>query len=62
MVRPGEVQHWEKITPYYVTEESDDATDPMTIVEHKLVWRSQRKCIAIGIGKGKVPGAEPSPF
>ena len=34
---------WDHITPNFMTEESDDAEDDMTIVEHKLTWRSPRK-------------------
>ena len=44
MVRETEAQYWEALTLDYMTEESDDETDPNCIVEHKLPWRSNGKC------------------
>ena len=32
---------------FYMTEESDDADDPNTIVLHKLQWRSESKQVLI---------------
>ena len=42
-MKENELKHWKQISFAYITEESDDAEDPLVIVEHKLSWRSQRK-------------------
>ena len=44
VVRETEAQYWEVLTLDYMTEESDDESDPNCIVEHKLPWRSNGKC------------------
>ena len=41
MVKSSEMQWWKELTPFYLTEESGDSNDEMTITEDKLPWRSQ---------------------
>ena len=36
-------KYWKHLNLNYVTEESDDSTNPNGIVEHKLPWRSKSK-------------------
>lgn len=43
MVRESEQQYWDPLTLDYMTEESDDESDPSRIIEHKLPWRSPGK-------------------
>lgn len=40
MVRENELQYWDPLSLDYMTEESDDESDPSRIIEHKLPWRS----------------------
>ena len=40
VIRDEELKYWEQLSLDYMTEESDDASDPNCIVEHKLPWRS----------------------
>ena len=44
MVKEGEeAKKWQSITHAYMTEESDDSSDPNVIVTHRLPWRSESK-------------------
>ena len=36
-------KYWKHLNLNYVTEESDDSTNPNGIIEHKLPWRSKSK-------------------
>ena len=44
MVKDGEeANKWQSITCAYMTEESDDSSDPNVIITHRLPWRSESK-------------------
>ena len=43
VVRPAEMKYWEQLRLEYMTEESDDSSDPTVIIEHRSKWRSPRK-------------------
>ncbi len=43
MVEEGEMERWKCLSYLYMTEESDDPSDPNAIVLHKLQWRSESK-------------------
>ena len=45
VVKPSEMIHWKLLTLEYMTEESDDPDDDNVIIEHKLQWRSDSKCL-----------------
>lgn len=47
VVTPMEMEkYWQFLDLYYMTEESDDPDNTNGIIEHKLQWRSKRKCVA----------------
>ena len=46
MVRESEQQYWVYVTPLCMTEESDDS-DTDKIITHKLLWRSDCKCVYV---------------
>ena len=46
MVRESEQQYWVYVTPLCMTEESDDS-DTDKIITHKLLWRSDCKCVCV---------------
>jgi hypothetical protein len=54
MVKPAEMKYWKHVTSCYLTEESDDANDEMTIVEHKLLWRSPREYLFFVVVMGMI--------
>ena len=41
VVTKAEDKYWNQLDINYMTEESDDPSDNMIIVEHKPAWRSQ---------------------
>lgn len=41
VVKKEEMKYWERLSLAYMTEESDDESDPNSIIEHKLTWRSK---------------------
>ena len=43
VVQEAEAKHWKQLGIDYMTEESDDPTDPNAIVIHPLPWRSESK-------------------
>ena len=47
MVQEAEVKHWKQLGIDYMTEESDDPTDPNAIIIHPLPWRSESEWVTI---------------
>ena len=43
VVKETELPRWKQLTIFYMSEESDDNSDPQSIVLHQLEWRSKRK-------------------
>ena len=41
VVQEAEVKHWKQLGVDFMTEESDDPTDPNAIVVHPLPWHSK---------------------
>ena len=41
MVLKEEARFWKDLSIYYMTEESDCASDDNIVIEHKIPWRSQ---------------------
>ena len=41
MVLKEEARFWKDISIYYMTEESDCASDDNIVIEHKIPWHSQ---------------------
>lgn len=45
VVTEAEREKWLSLSYCYMTEESDDPSDPDVIIVHKLPWRSQSKVL-----------------
>ena len=47
MVQEAEAKYWKQLGIEYMTEESDDPTDPNAIVIHPLPWRSESEYFSV---------------
>lgn len=43
VVQESEMEFWSKLSTEYMTEESDDETDPISLVIRHIPWRSKCK-------------------
>ena len=50
VVQEGELKHWKQLGINYMTEESDDPSDPNVIVIHPLPWRSESEIFITSVG------------
>ena len=42
VVHQAEQVYWKQLSIDYMSEESDDGEDPLTVVVHRPLWRSKR--------------------
>lgn len=52
-------KYWKHLNVYYMTEESDDPSNPNIIIEHKLAWRSKKLDDYIQVLEGRLEKKQP---